>query len=671
MKHNIEDRDINIQHVHDHEHHHHHDIECHDHHHHHNGECHEHGAGCSCCAAKGKVNLEHDAHAHIDKRALIIKIATLTIAVILAIVGSFVEIRVVSIVLFVIGYLVAGYECIIEAVRHTLRGKVFDETFLMVVASVGAMCIGEMREGILVMVLFGIGEILEGVALRRSKRSISALVSLKQPISHVRVGGEYSDIPTDDIRVDNIIMVKVGERVPVDGIVIEGCSSVDNSSITGESMPIAVGSDDVVLAGGINLNEVIVMRATCEYKDTSVKKIIDIVESADEHKPKAERVISKFARYYTPSVVLVAMIVSIVPSIVTGEWVEYIHKALVFLVISCPCALVISVPLAIFSGIGGASRRGVLVKGGDILESISNVDIVAFDKTGTLTNGTFDVVNVVSYHGNEEDMLSLASAVESRSSHPISRIISSYRVPLDVDINSAEEIIGEGMSADTGLGHVLVGNSRLMERYSISVADSDSIDTIVYVAVDCVLVGEIHLRDTLKDGAITLVSDILRSGKKVVMLTGDREAVARAISDELGISEYRSELSPTDKKDIIDSYIREGKRVMFVGDGINDAPALVSSNIGVCNNAGLNDIAVEAGDVVLMNGKIDEARAMFKVSKKTRRIVIENIVFSLLVKLLIAILDMTVLSSMWLAVIADVGVTLLAILNSVRALRTK
>ena len=587
--------------------------------------------------------------------------------------------------LFLVPYLTVGYDILRKAALGVKNRKVFDECFLMTVATVGAIALGEYGEGVAVMLLYQVGELFQSVAVGKSRRSISALMDIRPDYANIEgEDGTLEKVDPDEVDVGSIIVIQPGERVPIDGIVVEGVSSLDTAALTGESQPSSVGVDDTALSGSINLSGVLKVRTTAAFEESTASKILDLVENAAARKSKSETFISKFARIYTPIVCYSALAVAVLPPLfllvtgadMTGVWRDWLLRACTFLVISCPCAVVISVPLSFFGGLGGASSRGILIKGSNYLETLAGITTVAFDKTGTITKGNFEVTAV--HHSPFDDgrLLELAALAECASSHPISLSLRrAYGKPVDRErVTDVEEISGHGVTARVDEHAVAVGNERLMNKLGIEPLACHHVGTILHVAVDGAYAGHIVIRDELKDHAQEAMAALKKMGvKRTVMLTGDRQAVAEAVAQEVGITDYKAELLPQDKVAAVDALIEEngGRGLAFVGDGINDAPVLSRADIGIAMGALGSDAAIEAADVVLMDDdplKIAEAMG---IARKCIRIVKENIVLALGVKAVCLLLSALGLGNMWLAIGADVGVMILAVLNAIRCLFVK
>ncbi len=586
--------------------------------------------------------------------------------------------RILRLLLFLVPYLLAGGDVLWRALRNILRGQVFDENFLMAVATIGAFCIGEYPEAVLVMVFYQVGEWFQGYAVGRSRSSIAALMDIRPDHANLETPDGLRQADPEEIAVGDVIVVKSGERIPLDGTVLEGRSTVDTAALTGESLPRETGPGDAVISGCINIGGLLRVRVSKPYGESTVAKILDLVENSSSKKARAENFITRFARIYTPLVVMAAVLLAVLPPLLFQEaWGIWIQRALIFLVISCPCALVISIPLGFFGGIGGASRRGILVKGSNYLEALSRAEIVVFDKTGTLTKGTFTVTAVHPDILPEDRLLELAALAESYSDHPISRSLrEAYHKEIDASrVTGTEDIPGHGVSARVDGRLVQAGSGKLMERMGIPYRNCHRTGTIVHVAVDGEYAGHIVIADEIKPDAADAVAALKSQGvRKTVMLTGDQPAVGESVAEALGIDEVHAGLLPADKVDHVEQLLGEkhGRGTLaFVGDGINDAPVLSRADIGIAMGALGSDAAIEAADVVLMDDKPSKIADAIRISRKTRRIVQQNIVFALGVKLLVLVLGACGVASMWAAVFADVGVSVLAILNAMRALRVE
>jgi Cd2+/Zn2+-exporting ATPase len=590
----------------------------------------------------------------------------------------------VTLILYLAIYIGISHDIIKKACMNIIRGNMLDENFLTMIASIGAFFIGSYSEGVAVVLFYQTGEWFQSYAVGKSRNSIKELMSIRPDYAVVIRDGVEEEVDPDEVSTGETIIVRPGERIPLDGTVTEGITALDTMALTGESVPKDIVPGDDVISGCVNLSGLIKVNVTKEYSESTVSKILELVENATDKKAESENFISRFARYYTPSVVGAAVLLAVIPSIVTGQWLTWIYRALSFLVISCPCALVISIPLSFFGGIGGASREGILVKGSSYLEQLNKAEIIAMDKTGTLTKGVFgvDSINVESDDISEDALLKVAAIAESYSSHPIAvSLVDTYikksgsdRDNLKAAIEDIEEIAGHGIRAGIEGKEYFVGNAKLMKDKGISVSESESSGTIVYVSDGKKLLGHILLSDIVKDDAASAVAGLIKCGvKRIVMLTGDRKATAEAVAGKIGIKEYHSDLLPADKVQIVEDLFAdksENGRLIFVGDGINDAPVLARADIGIAMGGLGSDAAIEAADIVIMTdepGKIAKAVA---ISRKTLKIVRENIVFAIGVKLLVLVLAAVGFATMWAAVFADVGVAFIAILNAMRALKT-
>ena len=579
--------------------------------------------------------------------------------------------------IFLAAYLIAGGEILWKAVKNILRGEIFDENFLMGVATLGAMAIGEYPEAVMVMILYRIGEYFQGLAVKKSRKSITDLMDIRPEHANVEENGIIITKSPEKVKINDIIIVKAGEKIPLDGEIIEGKAILDTSALTGESIPREAQKGDTVLSGCINTNGLIKIRVTKEFTDSTVSKILELVEHASSKKAKAENFITKFAHYYTPVVVFGALLLATIPPVLTGTafniWIE---RALTFLVISCPCALVISVPLSFFAGIGGASKCGILIKGSSYLELLSKPDSLVFDKTGTLTKGSFKVTKINPQDGiTPEELLELTAAAENFSNHPIAiSIKNAYGKEINpTAITDVVEDAGNGVSANINGIRVLAGNAKLMGKYNINFKQSNESGTIIYTAKNNEFIGYIVISDEIKPDSTDAVKELKKLVNNIVMLTGDSENTARHIAAKLGIEKYYSELLPADKVAKIEEIIQnktKNKSVIFTGDGINDAPVLARADIGIAMGGLGSDAAIEASDVVIMDDKPSKIPAAVKIAQKTMLIVRQNIIFAIGVKVLFLMLGAFGYMTMWGAVFADVGVTLLAVLNSLRALKS-
>lgn len=608
-----------------------------------------------------------------QKRTLIRIVASAALLVAAVLLPSDGAIR---LALFLLPYGVIGWDVLWKAARNIAHGQVFDENFLMALATVGAFFVGEYPEGVAVMLFYQVGELFQAYAVGKSRKSISALMDIRPDYANIEKDGNLIQVDPEEVHTGDVIVVKAGERIPLDGVVVEGTSSVNTAALTGESLPRDVSPGEEVWSGCINVNGLLRIRATKEFGESTVSKILDLVENSSAKKAKAENFITKFARWYTPLVVLAAALLAIVPPLVAGgEWSDWIHRALIFLVISCPCALVISIPLGFFGGIGGASKCGILVKGGNYLEALSKTQIVVFDKTGTLTHGSFRVTAVHPDQVSEEQLLELAALAESYSDHPISRSLRQayHREPDTSRVSDVEEISGQGVRARVDGRRVCAGNGKLMDAAGAKWHDCHLTGTVVHVAVDGDYAGHIVISDEIKPDSAQAIAQLKNQGvRKTVMLTGDAKAVGEHVAQELGLDQVYTGLLPADKVDRVETLLKEtesGGKLAFVGDGINDAPVLSRADIGIAMGGLGSDAAIEAADVVLMDDKPSKIAVAIEISRKTLRIVRQNIVFALGVKALVLILGAAGMANMWEAVFADVGVSVLAILNASRALR--
>lgn len=574
-------------------------------------------------------------------------------------------------VMYLVPYLIVGSGVITKALRNISHGQIFDENFLMLLATVVAMIIREYPEAVAVMLFYQIGELFESIAVGKSRGSISSLMELKPDTVNLVKGGVITEVSAEDVHEGDIIQVNVGERIPIDGVIIEGNTSLNCAALTGESIPVDASCGDNVTSGGINLTAMIRIKTTCEFSQSTVARILELVEAASEKKSKSEAFITRFARYYTPAVVVGALLLAVIPSLITGQWAKWIHRALIFLVVSCPCALVISVPISFFGGIGAASKQGILIKGSCYLERLSQVKTVALDKTGTLTKGSFKVTSVRAENGcTQEDVLKYAAYCESYSSHPIAiSIVEAYGKEIDPSlIENQQESAGKGVRAVIGGKDILVGNTALLEEKHVPLRDVEAAGTCVHVAADGKYIGCIVISDEIKPDSAQAIKQFKSSGIRTVMLTGDEEKTAKSVAQTLGIDEYHAKLMPSDKVAVVESLLDDKSAVAFVGDGINDAPVLTRADIGIAMGALGSDAAIEAADVVLMDDKLSKLPAAVNISRKTQRIVYENITFALTVKALVLVLGALGIAGMWLAVFADVGVSVLAIINGMRTL---
>lgn len=577
--------------------------------------------------------------------------------------------------IYLVPYIIIGYDIIIKAARNISHGQVFDENFLMMIATFGAFGVKEFEEAVAVMLFYQVGELFQGYAVGKSRQSISEMMDICPEYANIEESGELKQVDPDDVEIGSIIVIKPGEKVPLDGVIIEGNSMLDTAALTGESVPRSAKAGDEIVSGCVNGSGTLKVKTTKAFEDSTVAKILELVENASSKKARVENFITRFAKYYTPVVTIAAVIIAIIPSIITGNWGDWITRACIFLVISCPCALVISVPLGFFSGIGSASRIGVLVKGSNFLEAVAEVTTIVMDKTGTLTKGEFKVSEIVASGISEERLLEIAAYGESFSTHPIAASIKeAYDNKIDTDrIKDVKEISGHGVELLLDGKETLVGNGKLLKSHSIAYEEHKCGGTVVYVAYDNTFVGAIVISDTIKDGAKEAVADMKKVGvKNVVMLTGDRQKAAEEVAKELGIDTVYSELLPSDKVQKVEELLasKTGKeKVAFVGDGINDAPVLTRADVGIAMGSMGSDAAIEAADIVLMDDDVRKIASTVKIARKTLGVVKQNIVFALGVKLIVLILGALGVANMWEAVFADVGVSVIAILNSMRVLK--
>lgn len=584
----------------------------------------------------------------------------------------------VMFLIYLIPYLVIGYDIIFKAARNISHGQVFDENFLMLIATVGAFGVKEYSEAVAVMLFYQVGELFQGYAVGKSRQSISDMMDICPEYANIEEDGVLKQIDPDDVEIGTIIVVKPGERIPLDGIVVEGESMIDTAALTGEAVPRKATVGDEIISGCVNGSNTLKVKVTKAFEDSTVAKILELVENASSKKAKVENFITRFAKYYTPIVTISAVILAILPPLILGGgWSDWIQRACIFLVISCPCALVISVPLGFFGGIGAASKIGVLVKGSNYLEAVSEIDTIVFDKTGTLTKGEFKVSEITPVDLSKEELLEIAALGEGYSNHPIANSIrEAYGKKLSLErVRDTTEVAGHGIKTYIDGKEVLLGNAKLLKEMHISYVENKSIGTVVYVAVEGKFAGSIVIADQIKEGAKEAIVRMKQVGvKKCVMLTGDRKETAEAVGRELGLDEVHAELLPGDKVAMVERLLaKEGgkEKLAFVGDGINDAPVLTRADIGIAMGSMGSDAAIEAADVVLMDDDVTKIASIVNIARKTLSIVKQNIVFALGVKILVLLLGAFGVANMWEAVFADVGVSVIAILNSMRALRTK
>ena len=605
---------------------------------------------------------------------IIIGAAVLATAVLLSLNNEWLQIA-----LFIISYIIVGGDVVKRAVKNIFKGQVFDENFLMSIATIGAFFIGEYPEGVAVMLFYQVGELFQSYAVGKSRKSIASLMDIRPDYANVKKGDELVKVDPDEVQIGDIIVIKAGEKIPLDGKVIEGSSMIDTSALTGESVPreVEVGSD--ILSGCININGVITAEVTKEFGESTVSRILDLVENASSKKSNSEQFITKFARYYTPVVVIIAVFLAIIPPLVIdgATFSDWIYRALAFLVVSCPCALVISIPLSFFGGIGGASKKGVLVKGSNYLEALAETEIVVFDKTGTLTKGVFNVQEIHPEGVSKEELLELTAHAESYSNHPISLSLKrAYSKEIDNGrISDVEEISGHGVIATVDGKKVMAGNIKLMKMMDIPYFKGELIGTIVHVAVNNKYIGYIVIADEVKEDSAQAIKELKAANiKQTVMLTGDNKSIGSKVAKELGLDKVYAELLPADKveklEELFSQKSKKGK-LAFVGDGINDAPVLARADIGIAMGGLGSDAAIEAADVVIMTDEPSKIATTMKISKKTLKIAHQNIVFAIGIKIIVLILSAFGITTMWAAIFADVGVTIIAVLNAFRALNVK
>ena len=582
-----------------------------------------------------------------------------------------------ALILFVASYLLIGGKVVLTAIKNIARGQLFDENFLMTVATIGAFSISEYPEAVAVMLFYEIGETIQGYAVNKSRSSISSLMDIRADYANIIIDGKEKKVSPETVKVEDIILVKPGEKIPLDGIVVEGESFVDTSALTGESVPRKIAVNDEILSGGINTNGVLKVKVTKKFGESTVSRILEMVENAANKKANTEKFITKFAKVYTPIVVALAILIAVVPSIFIKDalFSTWLYRALVFLVVSCPCALVVSVPLGFFAGIGGASKKGVLVKGSNYLELLKDLETVVFDKTGTLTEGVFTVTEINTNNIQKEKLIEVAAMAESFSNHPIAiSIIKEYGKEIDKEvIEEYEEIAGHGIKAVINNEEILIGNAKLMNQFNISYNEVDSIGTVVYCAINGEFKGSIVISDKIKENAAEALINLKAAGvKKTVMLTGDNKKTAEKVGEKVNIDEVHSELLPLGKVKEVEKLLKASNkngRLAFVGDGVNDAPVLARADIGIAMGGIGSDAAIEAADVVLMKDDINALVDAINVSKKTNKILWQNIIFALGVKVIVMVLGTFGIANMWTAVFADVGVTIIAIINSTRCFR--
>ena len=608
---------------------------------------------------------------HIKKRLTQIIFAVVLLIIALVVTNLFELNFYIEVILFVMPYSVIGYKVLEKAIRNIFRGQIFDENFLMAIASLGAMILGEFTEAVAVMLFYQVGELFEKIAVGKSRRSISELMDIAPDFANKFIDGNWVEIDLDEVEIGDRLLVKVGQRIPVDGAVLSGNSSLNMTALTGESLPIDVGTGEKLISGSINICAPIEMVAESEYENSTVAKILELVENSSSKKSKAEQFIKKFARYYTPTVVILALIIGVIPPIFVGDWSGYLYRAIMFLVVSCPCALVISVPLSFFAGIGSASAKGVLIKGSNYMETLANANYFLMDKTGTITKGSFSVVKINSKKIEKEKFKQIVASIEQYSDHPIAKsIVKSFDVKLIE--SSCEEISGKGMMGVIENVKYYVGNAKLMSEIVKDFTPVNEIGTVIYLATESELLGELVVADTVKESSFVAMEWFGKNKYKTVMLTGDNEAVAKSVAVEVGIDEYHSELLPQDKVSYIDNLMntKNPKDVIaFCGDGINDAPSLMRADIGIAMGGIGSGVAIESADIVLMKDDLSSIIKAKKIANKTMSIVKQNIIFSLAIKFGVLLLTTIGMGNIWYAVFADVGVTIIAVLNALRSFR--
>lgn len=582
--------------------------------------------------------------------------------------------------LFIISYLVVGFEILKKAVRNIFRGKVFDENFLMAVATIGAFAIGEFPEAVAVMLFYQVGELFQSYAVDKSRKSIASLMDIRPDYANIEKDGKIEKVDPDEVKIGDIIIVKTGEKIPLDGVVVEGTSSLDTMALTGESVPRVVKTEDEVLSGCINKDGLLKIRVTKEFGESTVSKILDLVENASSKKSKSENFITKFAKYYTPTVVIIAVLLAFIPPIILKDFSTFsvwIYRALSFLVVSCPCALVISIPLSFFGGIGGASKMGILIKGSNYLEALANTETVVFDKTGTLTAGIFEVQDIQAEGIEKDELLRIVAHAENYSNHPIAKSVKkAYNKEIDENIiKNPQELSGKGIWAKIDEKDILVGNEKLMVEEKIDFKKCDEVGTILYVAIDKKYVGYVLIADKIKQDSPKTIRELKAMNiKETVMLTGDKKEVGEYVAKKLNIDKVYTELLPDGKVEKVEELLKqksEKGKLVFVGDGINDAPVLTIADIGVAMGGLGSDAAIEAADIVIMTDETSKISKAINLSKKTMRIVRENIIFAIFVKIAVLVLTAFGASTMWEAVFADVGVSVVAIINALRMLNIK
>jgi len=676
------------------EHEHHHEGECcHEHHHehHHEGECchehhHEHHHERSCCHEHhNHSHNHHEGNKKTDIILMSISILLLVIGIILENINLSFNTNIICIILFILSYLLISYDILIKSFKNIIRGQIFDENFLMAIASIGAMFLREFHEAVLVIFLYKLGEMFQDYAINNSHRSIKNLLEMQPKFANLVVGENIKTVNPNEVKVNDIIVIKVGERVPLDGEIIEGSSSFDTSSINGESKPMDLEVGNEISSGYINLSSLVKVKVLKKYVDSNVSKILKMIEESQDKKSNNEKFISKFAKYYTPIVVILALLLVLIPSllhviipdVVTSTFKDWLYKGLVFLVVSCPCALVISIPLTFFSGIGRCSKSGILVKGSNYLEKMSKVDTIVFDKTGTITKGNFKISKIISNKVNEEEVLKYAYICDYYSNHPIALAIKEKAKDIEVNIALIEDSItlgGLGIKTIYDNKEILVGNEKLMKENNIEYIKENEIGTIIYVSIDNKFIGSIIIKDEIKENIQSVVESFHSKNINTYMLSGDNYEVCNEVASLVKIKKFKASLFPLDKVEELKNIIANKKdnyNVVFIGDGVNDAPSLVNADVGISMGGLGSDVAIESSDIVISDDSIERVDELIKISKFTNKIVKQNIVFSIGIKMIVMILTVFGLSTMLLGIFADVGVMILAVLNSLRVLTIK
>lgn len=619
-------------------------------------------SGCHC---DGHCHQEEHDHHHIKEKVASGTNYLLAVGSLLFVIGLFSKVPLV----FIASYICVGYDIVWQAVKNMRKGQFLDENFLMTLATGAALAIGEFPEAVAVMVLYKLGEYMQNRAVGYSRKEIAKAMDIRPDFARVIREGKEVILSPDQVALHDILEVKVGEKLPLDGVIVEGGSMLDTSMLTGEAMPQAVKVGDEVLSGCINKEGVIKIKVTKRFEESTVSKILELIENASSKKSRSEHFITKFARWYTPIVVGLAIFIAIVPSLVTGNWHEWLYTSITFLVISCPCAIVISVPLGFFAGLGAAAHKGVLVKGSNYLEELNSIDTIILDKTGTITKGVFGISEIIQVEGKREEILQIAASLERGSNHPIAKsIIEGYKEKHYLEVNELKEISGEGMSAYLKDERLLAGNEKLMKRHGITIPPIAAVGTYIYVAKADQLLGCIIVSDEIKEDSKEAIAKLKAEGiKKVIMLTGDKKEIAQKVGSQVRVDEIHAELLPQDKVEKLEEALKEGK-VAFVGDGINDAPVLARADIGFAMGGVGSDAAIEASDIVLMTDELSSIGEVLHIAKRTRKIVLQNIIFALGVKSFVMLIGILGMANMWLAVFADVGVSLIAVINAIRIL---